>query len=353
MSKTFRIQGLIVSLLFVVVIGVFAITSSGDSAYDLQYSSNLGKGVAMYFVAMLLLFFGPVSDISVLAKFKIALSLTIGMVVVGLVVWQIIAPASEFDVSSIALGSVSLGGFLILLTLSFFTASMTTFLVGKNGADLASCAVPIGLGACAVRMGELAITIGSYHGAQDIHSVYFGMSWEGFAWLLLVLIGIAGANVGIPFSLLRKRAASVDKKSVGIAIVISVLVGMFGTNLLAIGARVVVDREVFSVTRQAYTGQVCFAVLISFIAAGFLCRHFFKVHYIVPVISTAFVVFITMIRASRMSDLEYLGANFPSSFFVNSFAGILPIQMVAFGSLGAMTGYWFSVLLKQWHKENS
>jgi hypothetical protein len=42
--------------------------------------------------------------------------------------------------------------------------------------------------------------------------------------------------------------------------------------------------------------------------------------------------------------------NWPAAFFPNSVISILPIQMVAFGTLGSVAGYWMAIRYEYWRK---
>jgi hypothetical protein len=47
--------------------------------------------------------------------------------------------------------------------------------------------------------------------------------------------------------------------------------------------------------------------------------------------------------------LEYFVQRWPAMFFSNSVLAVLPIQIVTFGTLGAIAGYWIAVRYEDWH----
>ncbi|MHC5185123.1 MAG: hypothetical protein ACYSPI_12750, partial [Planctomycetota bacterium] len=62
----------------------------------------------------------------------------------------------------------------------------------------------------------------------------------------------------------------------------------------------------------------------------------------------AAAIYIGMFSKFIASDtLAYMVKTWPIDFFPNSIYAILPVQFAPFAVLGAMTGYWISVYLKQ------
>jgi len=49
-------------------------------------------------------------------------------------------------------------------------------------------------------------------------------------------------------------------------------------------------------------------------------------------------------------EVPYLVQNWPAAFFSNSVVSILPVQMVAFGTLGSVAGYWMAIRFEFWRK---
>jgi hypothetical protein len=48
--------------------------------------------------------------------------------------------------------------------------------------------------------------------------------------------------------------------------------------------------------------------------------------------------------------LQQLVEHYPLVFFSSTVISILPVQMVAFGVLGSITGYWLAVRYYYWRK---
>ncbi len=352
MPKAFRIAGVLTSVVILAVVSYMVAIAYSKSVYDTEYSFGLSKVLVAYATAILLLFFGPVSDISALIKIKVTLAVSIATATIGFIGWLLISPSSQQESISLVFETLSFSNILLFALIVFLTAVFLSLTFGNNSQEFAFCGVAFALSVCAVRGGLLTVNLGYIGDVGEIHKIYQSLAWEGFAWLGIVLVAFAGSHINIGVSSLRKLWLQADKKNIVIGFVVSVVIGVLGTNLLTLGARVVVDSDVFSVVRQAYTGQICFGVLVSFCGGAYLCRHFLRVHYIVPTIASGLVVFITMSFASSTSNLEYLSTNLPSSFLLKPSAGVLPIQMVAFGSLGSIIGYWLSYSHQEWQKEN-
>ncbi|UCF17343.1 MAG: hypothetical protein JSW59_07740, partial [Phycisphaerales bacterium] len=108
------------------------------------------------------------------------------------------------------------------------------------------------------------------------------------------------------------------------------------------------DNILGSVVAQPANGQIAFAVLVSFGVAAFVVKKFLNASYIWPAIATALVTAFSMHTYVR--EASYLARNWPAVFFENSVSSVLPIQMVAFGTLGSIAGYWMSVRYDYWRK---
>jgi hypothetical protein len=52
----------------------------------------------------------------------------------------------------------------------------------------------------------------------------------------------------------------------------------------------------------------------------------------------------------KQSTLQRLAQEWPVVFFPNAVISILPVQIVAFGTLGSITGYWLAVRYNYWRK---
>ena len=92
------------------------------------------------------------------------------------------------------------------------------------------------------------------------------------------------------------------------------------------------------------------ALLVSFGVAAFVVRKFLNVGYIWPMLSTALVTGFVSAVYLKQDVLEHLVQRWPAVFFSHPAASILPVQMVAFGTLGSIAGYWLAISYNYWRK---
>jgi hypothetical protein len=95
-------------------------------------------------------------------------------------------------------------------------------------------------------------------------------------------------------------------------------------------------------------GQLGFAVLMSFGIAAFAVRKLLGVGYIWPIIASVFVTAFAI--SSYTMNVHYLAQQWPAVFFSNAAASVLPSQMVAFGTLGSVAGFWMAARYDFWRK---
>jgi len=112
----------------------------------------------------------------------------------------------------------------------------------------------------------------------------------------------------------------------------------------------ILDSTAGTAVAQPAIGQIVFAVLVSFGLVGFLVQMVLGVDYIWPVIGACLVNVVAISAYGKHDILDYFAVRWPAVFFSNSVLAVLPIQIVAFGSLGAIAGYWMAVRYEYWHK---
>ena len=101
---------------------------------------------------------------------------------------------------------------------------------------------------------------------------------------------------------------------------------------------------------QPEVGQITFAVLVSFVLAGFLVKKFLDIDYTVPAVLTAIVTFLGFTVYTRPDLLRYMADSWPKAFFAHSITAILPLQIIAFGTIGSIIGYWLAIRFACWRK---
>ena len=84
--------------------------------------------------------------------------------------------------------------------------------------------------------------------------------------------------------------------------------------------------------------------------SGFIVKRFLGASYIWPVVASALVMGISVTVLMRRGLLEHVAGRYPAIFFANGILAILPVQIVAFGVLGSIAGYWTAIRYDYWRE---
>ena len=281
-------------------------------------------------------------------KLRIAAAATIGVLLIGILAWPFAEPFSAVE----AMGS---RGAAVLVVLAFVAGFIGYFVSWPFGREIGILAVPSGLAIWAVRSGSMAGLIQLNPTADQRMTLVASLKWEPFFWLVVVAAGFAGVLLGRKICSSKKLKQTQEKSKSGpgkylnaiLALVCSGFIAQFCIRIVAQDVRVL-DNTLGSVIAQPAVGQVVFAVLVSFGCAAFVAKKFFNVSYILPSIASAFVTAFMATVYAR--EVPYLVQNWPAAFFSNSVISVLPVQMVAFGTLGSIAGYWMAIRYEYWRK---
>jgi hypothetical protein len=291
---------------------------------------------------------GMFSDLSWAVKLKLAATLLVGIILIGLLAWPLVAPVEPFGVVSVP----AFSGAIALVGLAALAGFIGYFISWPYGREIGILAVPSGLAIWAVRCGNMAELMRLSPTLAQRQALFAALKWEPIFWLAIVAAGFGGVLVGqkiVPsHSALVTRATNNGRRATNaiIAIVGSVFIAQFCIGIFAQDVRIP-DSRLGSVVGQPAIGQIVFAVLISFGIVAFIFKKFLNVSYIWPTVASALVTgfaVITMNRSGSGQDtLQYLVEYHPPVFFSNVVTSILPVQMVVFGTLGSIAGYWLAV----------
>ena len=282
-------------------------------------------------------------ELSWLMKLRIAAAAAIGVLLIGILAWPFAEPFSAVK----AMGS---RGAVVLVVLAFVAGFIGYFVSWPFGREIGILAAPFGLAIWAVRSGSMAGLIQLNPTAAQRQALAASLRLEPFFWLIIVAAGFAGVLLGRKICSSKNIEQAQEKSKLGpgkylnaiIALVCSGFIAQFCIRIFA------QDVRLDSVVAQPAVGQIVFAVLASFGVAAFVAKKFLNVSYIWPSIASAFVTaFIVTIYAR---EVPYLVQNWPAAFFSNSVISILPVQMVAFGTLGSIVGYWMAIRYEYWRK---
>jgi len=290
-------------------------------------------------------------------RLRIGASAAIGVILIGFWAWPLAAPSEPFGVVSLANGSISPGGAMILAGLAFLAGLLAYFLSWPYGREIGVLAVPSGLAVWAVRTGSMANLMQTNPDLLQRQALFTTLKWEPAFWLAVVALGFlgvfAGGTIRSKYQSNRVQKETTTKSNIylnsAIALVGSGLITQVCIGILARNVRMY-DSELGSVVAQPTVGQIVFAVFVSFGIATFIVKEFLNAGYSLPIIGGTVVMFYNINTYARQSVLEHLIQTWPPVFFPNAVISILPVQMVTFGTLGGIAGYWLAVRHNYWRK---
>jgi hypothetical protein len=288
-------------------------------------------------------------------KLRIAAAVAVGVVLIGILAWPLAAPAESFG--AVLSDNLSFGGVIILAVLAFSAGFIGYFISWPHGREIGILAVPSGLAIWAVRCGNMADLMRVNPTLAQRQAVFAALKWEPIFWLAIVAAGFGGVLLGQKIRSKPEPDKNEEKSNSEssiylnaiIALVGSVLIAQFCLRIFAQDVRIF-DPRLGSVMAQPAIGQVVFAVLVSFGIAAFIFKKFLNVSYIWPVAASALVTGFAVTAYLKQDILQHLVGQHPAAFFCNAVTSVLPVQMVAFGTLGSIAGYWLAVRYSHWRK---
>jgi hypothetical protein len=287
-------------------------------------------------------------ELSLLMKLRIGAAMAVGVVLVGILAWQMAGPSEPA-------GAIGGDGATILILLAFVAGLGAYFVSWPYGRQIGVLAAPSGLAVWAVRSGSMTTLMQLNPTVTQRQEVLAVLRWEPVFWLLIVAAGFAGVLLGEkirPGMALKKTQGKYNFKSgkylnMVVALIGSGLIAQFCIRILAQDISMS-DSRWGSVMSQPAVGQIVFGVLVSFGLAAFLVKKFLDASYIWPTIAAALV---TAVAATLyVKQMQHVVQGWPAAFFSNAVVSILPVQMVAFGALGSIAGYWMAVRYSYWRK---
>ena len=297
-------------------------------------------------------------ELSWLMRLRIAASVATGAILIDILAWPLAAPPEPFGAVSLIAGTISFGGTITLAALAFLAGLIAYFLSWPYGREIGILAAPSGLAIWAVRCGSMTSLVRINPTVAQRQALFATLKWEPVFWLAIVAAGFAGVLVGQKILRPKPEPGKTQEKSnsnsniylnAAIALIGSVLIAQFCISILAQDVRIF-DNKLGSVLAQPAVGQIVFAVLVSFGIAAFVVKKFLNVSYICPTVASALVTAFAVSAYVKQDVLQHLIQHWPAVFFSNAVTSILPVQMVAFGSLGSIAGYWLAVRYNYWRK---
>jgi len=297
-------------------------------------------------------------ELSWLMKLRIAAAAAVGVVLIGFLAWPLAAPTEPFGVVSLVDGNVTSSEAIILLFLGLLAGFVAYFLAWPFGREIGILAVPAGLAVWAVRCGGMADLMRLTPTVAQRQQVFSTLKWEPLFWLAIVAAGFCGTLLAGRVAKQKTNPATSSSKSnskaniylnTAVALAGSVLAAQFFIKLLAQNVEIP-DSRLGSVMVRPSAAQIVFAVLVSFALTAFLVKKFLNAGYIWPIIASALVTGFSLAAYTNEDVLQHIIEHWPPVFFSNPVIAILPVQMVAFGAIGSIAGYWMAVRYNYWRK---
>ena len=295
-------------------------------------------------------------ELSWLMRSRIAAAAAVGVILIGIWAWPLASSSEPF--SAVLASSISFGGKIALVGLAFFVGLLAFFVSWPYGREIGVLAVPSGLTVWAVRSGSMADLMRTGPALNQRQGLFEALKWEPFFWLAIMAAGFAGVIVGHRICSRRKTSESgVKEGDSTTGLFLNAAIALVGSGLLAqvfIGAFakdvIMFDEKLGAVVAQPAVGQIVFAVVVSFGLAAFVVKKFLNVSYIWPSIASAIVTSYAITTYTKESAIQHLINQWPAAYFPHAVVSILPVQIVAFGTLGSIAGYWLAVRYNYWRK---
>jgi hypothetical protein len=308
-------------------------------------------------LAVILVVLSVFSSLTWLMRLRILAAAAVGMLLVGLAAWRAVQPAGPDGIVTFP----ALGGAVILCFLALITGFVSYFLSWPYGEKIAVLAVPVGLAVWSVRDSNIATLMQKTADAAQRYQILAQFKWTALLWLIPIAAGFAGMLLG---QLIAKGQITLSSKKsardINLGDCANVLTALVGAGLIALFCIKILaqdirfsDVKLDSVVAQPSSGQIIFAVAASFAIAAFVVNIFLNSSYVWPILATAAMPALCISFYAKAEIVAYLAENFPAVFFAHPAVAILPIQMVSYGTLGAIAGYWLAQTYKMWRKQQA
>jgi len=287
-------------------------------------------------------------ELTWLMKARIAAAMAVGVVLIGILAWPLAAPNDP--IGPVRAGNVSPAGAITLAIVALVANLIAYFVCWPYGREIGVLAAPSGLAVWAIRSGSMAQLMQLNPTFSQRQSVFASLKWEPIFWLAIVAAGFGGVILGQKLLPTKNPAEPEQERKSNPSNYLNPLIGLAGSALIALFCITILaqdiamaDSTVGMVLGQPAVGQIVSAILVSFGLAAFVVKRYLNVSYIWPIIAGCLITLFAISIYARANVLEHLAKRWPPVFFSNAATSILPVQMVAFGALGSIAGYWLAV----------
>ena len=293
-------------------------------------------------------------ELSWINKLRICLVAALGVVVIGIFCWPLVAP--QDPMAPVRCLNVGLPGTIVLMIVAFIVGAAAYLVSWPHGREMGILAVPFGLCLWGLRSGPMAVLNQAANTVARRAQVRNSLLLEPLYWLMLVAAGFAGV-LAAQWLVRRLRpslaaeATAPSKSNLTSQMATTLLMAVFFSVIVSAFFLTATAKDIppFDkvIATQPPSGQIAFAVIVSFAAAAFLVKLFLGLDYILPAVASIFVIPAAQIAFNRGSSLENALLQ-PATFFNNATLAVLPLQLVAFGAIGSVIGYWMALRYRYW-----
>jgi hypothetical protein len=290
-------------------------------------------------------------------RLRIAAAACVGVVLIGILCWPLAEPAEPLGV--VCFGKMSAAGVASLAGVAFVAGLIGYFVSWPYGRQIGILAVPFGLAVWAIRSGDISNLMEQNPNIEQRQAIFSALRWEAPFWLALVGAGFAGvwlAQKMLPAPTTdhgheKPKSNSNKYLNTAIALIGTVLIAQFLIRIFVQDIRAY-DSRLGLMVGQPAVGQIAFGVMMSFGISAFIVKKFLCADYIWPSVASAFVTAFAVSTYAKPEVLKYMLGAWPAAFYGNSVVSVSPLQMVAFGVLGAVAGYWMAVRYGYWRRQS-
>jgi len=302
-------------------------------------------------------------------KLRIAAVAALGMVVIGILAWPLAAPAAPL--LPVRAAAIGFSGTLFLLVLAVAIGFVGYFIAWPHGREIGILGVPFGLTVWAGRSGPMRALTQIWDTTAERTMLVHSLRLEPVYWMLLVAAGFAGVLLAQRLrqapqcTILDAESAPPPKGPASAQSFASRSSNNIYTNALVALGLSTVAAEFFmgvfvqnlamshNIPAQPAVGQIFFGVIAAFAIAGFVVKHFLDLSYIVPSLASLFVIALSQVAHYRGETIQRFAETYPATFFPHSVLAIVPVQLVALGTLGSVLGFWMAVRYDWWRKHET
>jgi len=290
-------------------------------------------------------------------KLRIAAVTALGVVMIGILAWPLAAPADPL--LPVRAWDIGLLGTMALLVLAFGVGFAGYFIAWPHGREIGILGVPFGLAVWAGKSGPMRSLTQALNEPYEREALLHSLRFEPAYWLLIVAAGFAGvlaaqrlrpgSGPAPSFAQIKNNLKPGVYLNVGIALLVGTLLIAFFTGVFA--QDLCTSYEM--VATQPEVGQIIFAILAAFAAAAFVVKKFLHMSYLWPAAAALFVLPFAYAVYGDPQTVAKFAETEPATFYPHPIFAILPLQFVAIGALGAVTGYWMAVRYDYWRTHES